>query len=143
MSRVAFREWRVDPTRLVGFYPFHHTADVDANEASSPEFQLRPVSRGGTYSMVSDRAVFVHNLILRSIPSSPRECEHLGMSIIASAITSKPPVAVLSNPQTFQQSKRKAKQMPYHESQACRQWIESLGMVHLPDQIATIVGNQK
>lgn len=133
----AFQEWRLDPSRLVGFYPFHHHSTLDS---STSEFQLRPVSRGGTYSMVSDRAVFVHNLILRSIPTPPKECQHLGMSIIVSSITSKPPVAVLSHPKTFQQSKRRDKEI---SSQSCQQWVDSLGTAQLPDQIATIVGSQK
>jgi hypothetical protein len=93
--------------------------------------------------MVSDGAVFVHSLILRSIPTPPQVCQHLGMSIVVSSITSKPPVAVLSNPQTFQQSKRKYQQISHQESLACQQWMQSVGEAHLPDQIATIVGNQQ
>lgn len=129
----AFQQWRLDPARMVGFYPFHHHT-----ESKASEFHMRPVSRGASYSMVSDRAVFIHNHILRSIPKAPQECQHLGMSIIVSAMTSKPPVVVLAKPQTFQTNRKR--KISKHVNQACEQWIESIGAADLPNEIATIVG---
>jgi hypothetical protein len=138
---TALQEWCLDPTRLVGFYPFHFD-DHGGDEASVSGSGLQPASRGGPYSMLSDRAVFVHSLILRSIPKIPQECQHLGLSIIVSSMTSKPPVAVLSKPQSFH-LKKSTRPVQKPTSLACLQWIESIGATNLPDQISTIVGQEK
>jgi len=142
---TAFREWRKDPSRLVGFYPYHHLDAKQQQESSSlrskPDYRFRPVSRGeGAYSILADRAVFVHNLYLRSLPSDPHNCQQLGLSIVVSSITSKPPIAVMSNPQTIQQAKKRIK-MSEDDSRKCQQWIQSTRAIQLLDQTATIVGH--
>ena len=95
--------------------------------------------------MVSDRAVFVHNGILRSLPRLKQECQRLEMSIVVSSITAKPPVAVVSNPQAFQHHKGKDGQPKIRNQDrvACQRWIESLGSTQLPNQIASIVGSSQ
>jgi hypothetical protein len=142
---LAFSSWREDPTRLVGFLPFQHSGDGEENikslPAGSPEFHLRSVSSGkGSYSMVSDKAVFIHNAILRSLPSLPTGCDHLSVSAIVSFMTSKPPVAVVSKPLAIRYSTL----IPSaSEDRQCWQWVDSLGGIKLPRQQASIVGHQK
>ncbi|CAB9505595.1 64 protein [Seminavis robusta] len=142
----AFSEWREDPSRLVGFYPFQHTSEADDGASllsPYPDFGLRSVSRAtGPYSLVSDRAVFVHNSILRSLPSLPTACQDLSLSIIASSMTKKPPVAVLSNPHAIRHSKR-SPVISNDQSRRCHEWLSSIGGLTLPSQKATIIGHEK
>ena len=142
---AAFHEWRLDPSRLVGFFPFHHSNLLENSQAlrSNHGFQLKRITPGrGDYSMLSDQAVFVHNLYLRSLPSVPAQCQPLGLSIIVSYITSKPPVAVMSKPQAIRLPKL-GKIVSPESSRGCQQWIRSIGVKQLPDQVATIVGQQR
>ena len=139
---TAFQEWRLDPSRLVGFYPFHHQAT--AGPESDETFRLRQVSLGqGAYSMLSDRAVFVHNSYLRNFPAIPDKCQRLGLSIAVSSVTSKPPVAVMSNPQTTRQPDRQSAMLSRAASEQCQEWMETIGKPKLTDQVATIIGHQR
>lgn len=141
----AFQEWRLDPTRLVGFYPYHHQASAAAVSGTDREepFQARQVSLGqGAYSMMSDQAVFVHHIYLRNFPEIPDDkCQRLGLSIAVSSITFKPPVAVMSNPlTTLQRSKRETATLPNVQ---CQKWMETIGDPKLKAQVATIVGHER
>jgi len=140
---AAFQQWRQDPAQLVGFYPFHHQAKVSSTSSSrqKKQLELRPVTLGqGAYSMLSDRAVFVHNLYLRNLPSIPEDkCQRLGLSIAISKITEKPPVAVLSKPQTTRQQTVSANASRLVNDE-CQEWIKTVGSPELEDQVATIVG---
>ena len=90
--------------------------------------------------MLSDRAVFVHNLYLRNLPSIPEDkCQRLGLSIAISKITEKPPVAVLSKPQTTRQQTVSANASRLVNDE-CQEWIKTVGSPELEDQVATIVG---
>lgn len=126
----------------MGFYPFHHKAAKAAKE-NDKKVQLRQVSLGkGVYSMLSDRAVFVHNSYLRNFPEFSDKCQRLGLSIAVSSMTSKPPVAVMSNPQTTQQPDNKTIKISKAASENCQDWMETIGNPKLKDQVATIVGHQ-
>ena len=92
--------------------------------------------------MLSDRAVFVHNSYLRNFPQISDKCQSLGLSIAVSSVTSKPPIAVMSNPQTTRQPDQKTVKISKTESEQCQAWMETIGYPKLKDQVATIVGNQ-
>ena len=144
LCHLAFYAWREDPTRLVGFFPYQHSREGEDNGtllSGSSEFQLHSVSSGkGSYSLVSDKAVFIHNAFLRSLPSLPTGCQHLSMSAIVSFMTSKPPVALVSNARTIRQLNR----IPSaSENRRCQQWVKSLGVYKLSREQASIVGHQK
>lgn len=148
----AFHEWQIDPTRLVGFYPFHHGWQqsnsnlLRSSSSSSRSFRFKKVTtRGGKYSMVSDRAVFVHKHYLQYIPPTPPDqCQHLALSIVVSAMTSQSPVAVFSKPHTVRSSPKTFESLDDTDDleSSCQKWVETLGVEELPDQTATFVGQR-
>ena len=82
----AFHQWRADPARLVGFFPLRERE---------------------SYSLVSDRAVFVHRLYLdqTTTKGSSSKCQHLVLSARVSTMSTKHPVAVAAKPHLIAQPK--------------------------------------
>lgn len=97
---------------MVGFY----TYDLVPN-GSSASFGLGEISRGkGRYSVVSDRAAFVHRSYLTSISakaatnaasewstkrtdeSAVARCDSYSLSLAVSAVSSKAPISVAAEP---------------------------------------------
>ena len=104
---TAFEAWRKDPIRLVGFYGFRRKDLDGSNTNASGSFDLEPVHSGtGPFSMVSDRAVFVHKRYLSALSSFPNphrrqqnsKCCPVLLSLQTSAISSKSPLVVKAHP---------------------------------------------
>ena len=99
---TAFQAWKKDTSRLVGFFGFRQKRlDGTAFRFRSASIDFEPVPSGlGSYSLVSDRAVFVHNLYLSSIPKQSHDdnCCHLLLSSQVSAVSSKAPIVIKANP---------------------------------------------
>jgi hypothetical protein len=79
----GFSEWKIDPVRVVGFF-----SDGESNSPSQ-------------YSLLSDRAMFVHRLYLSTPPvlsfQSPiiqEECQHLALSAYLAALSSHSPLLI-------------------------------------------------
>lgn len=100
---LAFKAWKKDPTRLVGFFGYQQTNDNPASfrgsSLSSSDFQ--PVTSGlSPYSLVSDRAVFVHTQYISSLPlyNDRSSCCQLLLSLQISAVSGKAPALIKANP---------------------------------------------
>jgi hypothetical protein len=121
----AYHEWMLDPVLLVGFLPLW-----DKDE--------------GSYALLSDHALFTHTLYLDSIDKtaslqSESHCQHLAFSAYVTALSSKKPVAVLSNlgraePSRFESGSR--------ETECVKQLTEATGLYLLPKTETIYVGRQ-
>lgn len=92
---AAFRTWRKDHRRLVGFFGFAGSHSDDKAISN-----LEPVSSGsGSYSFVSDRAVFVHKRYLDSLPETQKgTCCDVSLSLHVSVAFGKSPVVMKAKP---------------------------------------------
>jgi hypothetical protein len=121
----AYHEWMLDPVLLVGFLPLW-----DKDE--------------GSYALLSDHALFTHKLYLDSIDKtaslqSESHCQHLAFSAYVTALSSKKPVAMLSNlgraaPSKFQSGTK--------ETECVKQLTEATGLHSLPKTETIYVGHQ-
>lgn len=117
----GFHEWKVDPTRLVGFLPLRNGED-------------------GAYSLLSDRAVFAHQLYLDSVTKEPTlnvvnpQCQHLALSAHVAALSLKSPVAITSKASDVTVQ-------PLRADRGCvKQLTRATGLQSLPDTKITYVG---
>jgi hypothetical protein len=116
----AYHEWMLDPVLLVGFLPLW-----DKDE--------------GSYALLSDHALFTHKLYLDSIDKtsslhSESYCQHLVFSAYVAALSSKSPVAILSNLGRAAASKYKSGSK---ERECVKQLTEAAGLQSLPEARTT------
>ena len=99
-SILAFESWRSDPIRLVGFFGFHQTNTNEGYSTDGNQFGIEFVHFGsGPFSMVSDRAVFVHQQYLSALASLKQDsCCQVSLSLQVSIMSSKSPVLVQAHP---------------------------------------------
>lgn len=121
----AYHEWMLDPVLLVGFLPLWDKYE-------------------GSYSLLSDHALFTHKLYLDSIDKtsslqSESHCQHLAFSAYVIALSSKSPVAILSNLGRAAPSKYKSGSK---ERECVEQLTEATGLHTLPETGTTYVGRQ-
>lgn len=92
---VAFKTWRRDPRRLVGFFGF---TGYQSNGKTTTS--LKPVPFGsGPYSFVSDRAMFVHREYIDSIPDIQQNtCCDVSLSLHVSVAFGKSAVMMKAEP---------------------------------------------
>jgi hypothetical protein len=149
LPSTAFQTWRTDPSRLVGFFGFRPTgSEKSSRSAANPEIGLEPVPIGsGPYSLVSDRAVFVHRLYLDSIPSrKDLSCCQVLLSLQVSAASAKSPVVMRANPRELLDSNsmssllRGGHDISDCSSSCITEWSRSSGMDGLRDESANILG---
>jgi hypothetical protein len=119
----AYNEWVLDPVLLVGFLPLR-----DRDE--------------GSYALLSDHAVFTHTLYLDSIDKTSSlqtksHCQHLAFSAYVTALTSKSPVAIRSNPGRAAPTKHESGS---REKECVKQLTEATGLHSLPEEGMTYVG---
>ena len=142
---------------MVGFY----TYDLVPTETNSASFELGEVSRGkGSYSVISDRAAFVHRSYLTSISAKAAmdaasewsakrtkdlsaECDSYALSLAVSAVSSKAPISVAAEPLELRSASSSTKQNSVSSSSAeCLLGITSaLGMQTLPSEERVYVGS--
>ena len=108
------------------------------------------------YSLLSEKAMFVHKLYLNSLPMhQPLSCQEVLLSLQVAAISHKPPVAVVSHPRVLlddasaemHQSKsslRRGKQDSERkrEKQCVQEWIQASGMKNLPTEMSKYIGSR-
>jgi hypothetical protein len=122
----AYHEWMLDPVLLVGFLPLW-----DKDE--------------GSYALLSDHALFTHKIYLDSIDKtsslqSESHCQHLAFSAYVTALSSKSPVAIISNLGRAAPSKYKSGSK---ERECVEQLNEATGLQSLPESRTTYyVGRQ-
>jgi len=116
----AFNVWSKDPDRMVGFYTYDLLPSKSGRQPVS--YALGEVKRGGgRYSVVSDRAAFIHRSYLTSLTAKAAKdavsewkqsssasgdaaqqfsgiCDSLTLSLAATAVSAKAPLAVASSP---------------------------------------------
>jgi hypothetical protein len=151
LSAAAFRIWRSDPSRLVGFFPFLHSSAGKEDGYKNGPVRLEKVQLGtGSYSLVSNRAAFVHRLYLNALSSFDQEsCQHVLLSLQVAAISAKPPVAVTAHPRELLDvsrnfpSLRGEHGMNAMEQRAnCRfDWIQANELMDLPKESAMYLGS--
>ena len=144
---------------MVGFY----TYDLVPTETRSASFGLGEISRGkGAYSVVSDRAAFVHRSYLASISAKAAmdaasewsakrtedlstECDSYALSLAVSAVSSKAPISVAAEPlelRSTSSSSSKQQNSVSSSSAECLLGITSaLGMQVLPSEDRVYVGS--
>ena len=150
MHQTGFQLWRLNPDRMVGFFPYHHSALVrpsfmDSVQPSIMDFTTNPVSPGGgSYELISSRGAFIHKEYLESFhPTHGDACRHLTLSVHCTAVSSKAPLAVVADPQEQRSSDivpflQKWKQ---EEVSSCLQeWIERYEIPDLPSEESTYLG---
>ena len=75
----AFQQWRVDPSRIVGFLPDSHNTP---------------------FSQLSDHAAIVHRYYLSNRPrqiGDRNPCQHFSLSVFITAVSEKGPVLITSD----------------------------------------------
>jgi hypothetical protein len=151
---LAFKVWKQSPDRLVGFFPFSHERE-SRSWTSIGHFGLEKVKAGeGDYTLVSDRAVFVHRLFLGSANILPshggaavhQPCDSVALSLRVTAISSKPPIAISASPidlnssNIIQKLRKNDEQRRNDKSAMClASWVAGLDTI-LPTESVTFVG---
>eukprot|EP00978_Attheya_sp_CCMP212_P032295 scaffold125465_cov49-Attheya_sp.AAC.2 len=155
LSVLAFKVWKQSPDRLVGFFPFSHERET-RSWTSIGHFGLEEVKAGeGDYTLVSDRAVFVHRLFLGSSNILPsfggaavhQPCDSVALSLRVTAISSKPPIAISASPMDLNSSniiqklRKNDDQRRNDKSAMClASWMAGLDTMDLPTESVTFVG---
>jgi hypothetical protein len=119
---TAFQTWRTDPSRLVGFFGFRQIgSEKSSRSAANTKLGLEPVPTGsGPYSLVSDRAVFVHRLYLDSLPSREDfSCCQVLLSLQVSAASTKSPLVMRANPRELLDSNSMSSLRGGHDIRDC------------------------
>jgi hypothetical protein len=99
-SIAGFVEWKRDPRRIVGFFGYRFTVSDDMPESPTRGLQAEQVPSGsGPYSLLSDRAMFIHSRYIDALPKSKGTpfC-HLLLSMQVTAMSSQAPVVMRSRP---------------------------------------------
>lgn len=130
-SPAAFSVWIRNPDRMVGFDTYDLVPGSLGGEMSSAPLALESVANGeGAYSLVSDRAAFVHASYLSSknvraareaaLSSfyGTQECRSLALSVAATAISSGAPIAVVADPLELRAGFDSATALPRAEAEA-------------------------
>jgi hypothetical protein len=149
-ATAAFRTWQEDPSRLVGFFPFRQTAS-HSGRGNDSGIEKVPAS-GGSYSLLSDTAVFVHRLYIQSLPyiRQPTPCKTFLLSLQVSVVTAKPPVAVAVAAHTPRELLGSEKSFTHlrgggHDektTQCILDWMLASGVTSLPNEAARYIGSR-
>ena len=101
-SPTAFAEWKRDRRRVVGFFGYRSIDSSSGSKKRSKYDTTMVPSGSGPYSMVSDRAMFIHRRYLEVLPTKPESssssCCHLLLSMQVVAASSRAPLVVRSKP---------------------------------------------
>ncbi|KAL3804040.1 hypothetical protein HJC23_006431 [Cyclotella cryptica] len=132
----GFKLWISVPDQVVGFFPHMYTKQLSMIKDSS-------------YSLLSDRAMFVHRRYLHSGflkiaqkigGGSP--CQDFMLSLVATITSFKPPLGILGHP--FDMRVHRNDNVQYAENNKCLLSImEELGMIDLPVQTNIFLGKTK
>lgn len=149
LSLIGFHLWRLDPDRMVGFFPYRHTVPYPQSLLEyTTSATASPVSLGsGKYELISSRAVFVHKEYLESFDSiEDSACSPFALSVHCTAISAKAPLAVAAAPQEQRTSDivpllSSRQQWTRDEVSLClKQWIEGHDIESLPSEESTYLG---
>jgi hypothetical protein len=145
----GFRLWRLNPDRMVGFFPYRHAIPYP-----QPLFEYTtsatasPIALGsGKYELISNRAAFVHREYLESFDSiEDSACRPFALSVHCTAISAKAPLAVAADPQEQRASDiapllSHRQQWTRDEVSLClAEWIEGHDIESLPSEESTYLG---
>ena len=160
--------WTKSPERAVGFLPFRHekllNQEMQHIDESLPKSLVSASgwviesiqSIGHPYSLLSDRAMFLHRRYLHSDflsvaqeTGKGRPCDHLLLSMTVSSISRKPPIGVLSHPVDMRtshmmQQRREIEINAINEMSQCLiDVMEVLGLNDLPLEESMYLGHTK
>lgn len=122
---TAFEIWKQNPDRMVGFFPYHYKHNIHQNYVSNiftSPYTL--TNKQNNYSILSDRASFLHRLYLRTTLepwTSNTPCKSIALSLKITSISNKPPMVVASKPLQIQSSASKRR---FYERQH-EEWLRS------------------
>jgi len=120
---TAFEIWKQNPDRMVGFFPYHYNqSPQNLSNLFTHPYKLTPTQRN--YSILSDRASFLHRLYLRTMEpwmTSETPCKSIALSLKIASISNKSPMVVASKPLQIQSS---ASMRRFYEEKH-REWIGS------------------
>ena len=127
----AFKTWKKDPRRVVGFVG--HQSD---KESASSLHGSQP----RTYSVLSDRATFVHSLYLDALsPFGSGTCCDIQLSIQVSLLSKVAPLLMKASPRYIVESMEHDGDQKCH-SKACNGLLSRLGRKpSLPDSDVVIL----
>ena len=93
-------EWKRDPRRLVGFFGYRRLDSMDIPTVSSASLETERVASGsGPFSLLSDRAMFIHQKYLDATQfSRETSCCHLLLSMQIAAGSPRAPIVMKSRP---------------------------------------------
>jgi len=96
----AFIEWKRDPRRMVGFFGYRAFDNTGRPNKSYGALGTELVPPGsGSYSLLSDRAMFIHPRYFEAVPIvAEAACCHLLLSMQVSAVSSQTPLVMRSTP---------------------------------------------
>jgi hypothetical protein len=146
-ATTAFRTWQEDSSRLVGFFPFRLTAS-NSRRGNDSGIENVPES-GGSYSLLSDTAVFVHRLYIQSLPyiRQPTPCKTFLLSLQVSVVTAKPPIAIAACPwkmlggdESFAHLRGGGRDEK--TTQCILDWMLASGVTSLPNGAARYIGSR-
>jgi hypothetical protein len=129
----------------VGFFGFGEMGS-DSFSSSSDDAILE--SFGGPYSIVSDRAVFVHHFYIDSLPSySTDSCCQTLLSMQLSVASEKSPVVMKANPRELLQIKDSTTSLRRSSdtqassciSKCITDWMQRHGVESLPHADASVL----
>ena len=127
----AFKTWKKDPRRVVGFVG----APSDKNR-----FTAVKGSQSGLYSVLSDRATFVHSLYLDALSAfSSETCCDLLLSMQVSLISKVAPLLMKATPRYIVESMEQDVDQTRHPK-ACNALFSRIGgKPNLPDSDVVIL----
>jgi hypothetical protein len=141
---LAFQAWKKDSSRLVGFFGYQQTTvDAASLRAGFPVVDFEHVATGsGSYSLVSDRAVFAHKLYISSMPmyNYYSSCCQLLLSLQVSAVSGKAPALIKAYPLELSSTELTVveEEMDATKSSCCKEGIPDWLKVKLSNGISTM-----
>ena len=166
---AAFGVWVKNPERMDGFYPYSLLPNRNQEELAksrSTLYGLGEIERGtGTYSVLSDRAAFVHSSYLTSaftkaateaalqwqkngissfVGDSAQNlddpCESFSLSIATTAVSDQAPIAVAAHPLELRSWSTPSEELSASAAECLLEIASTLDLQVLPSEKRVYVG---
>jgi len=141
----GFYTWKQHATQMVGFFPYHYQTKP---KLFGKSFEILDTNETlNQYSILSDRASFVHRMYLGIFQNPPSPCNQIAVSIQITSVSSRPPILMAGKPLELQTSRtfRKIKLARHTKwlqstNKCFSSMMENLGMKELPNETGTFIG---
>lgn len=137
----AFNTWRRDPRRIVGFFAYNNNASGSSNRIGA----VAGSAADAQYSLVSDKAAFVHNQYLSAFESfsTAERCCPVLLSMQVSLTSQLPPVLMKSKPRELvdmSSNTGDSSQFAACSSQCTQDWLRLGDLQQLPGSEVAVLG---